>query len=169
MKKNFLIKMFEFLGCANYDKKIKRQYDERQLQARGNGFKYGFFTHIFYNIGLSLLFTLRGKIPVQDGMLELFGVFLAISVFVVYCMYKQAYISLNENVRNLTVSLLIAGGISLISGIMNLYKGKIIENGVVTLDALSLICGTFMIVLTIIINIIHLKQKNDTDGMEDEV
>ena len=154
-----------FLKYTKNDKKIKCEYDERQLQARGNGFKYGFFTHILYSAVLAACSVMEIKIPMANGMLEVFGIILAILVFAVYCIRKNAYISLNENVKKLTIVFLVIGVMNLIIGIMHVIDGTIVENGIITVNALNLFSGICMFFITIVVN---LNNKEAADEMEDE-
>lgn len=153
------------LKITKKDGKLKCQYDERQLQARGNGFKYGFFTMIFYNAILAIICIAEIELPVENNVLLVLGILLGVFVYAIYCIHKEAYISLNENATRLTVVFGLIGLLNLVIGIGHICAGTMIENGIVNVSGLNLICGVMILVIAIIMNV-H-RKKSETEEEED--
>ena len=123
------------------------EYDERQQVARGNGFKYAYITSIIYNAILTLLTIAGNPLPVDISVLILGGILVSVLVCVVYCIWHDAYVSLNENANRLIVVFLIIGGVNTLIGIMHVIHGTIIENGRITYHCINLLCGIATIII----------------------
>lgn len=139
------------------------EYDERQQVARGYGFKYGYVTSIIYNAVLCFIAMLGNPLPVDMSVLILAGILLSVLVYVVYCIWHDAYVSLNENANRLMVVFTIIGGVNLLIGIMHIVEGTMIEDGIITFRCINLLCGIMMLMVTGIL-FAHTKlQKGEDD------
>lgn len=145
------------------DGKIKGQYDERQLQARGNGFKYGFFTQMFYSSALAIFSMAEIEIPVEDSVLLILGALLGVFVYAIYCIGKEAYISLNENKKRLTILFSFIGLVNFVTGIQNIMHGRIIVDGIVTSAVLNIVCAVEILIVTIVMNLHRDKVDEEED------
>ena len=141
------------LKITKTDGSIECKYDERQLQARGDGFKYGFFTMIIFNGLLSLLYIADIEIPVEKEVLLILGVLIGTCVYAVYCIHKEAYISLNENASRLKICFILTGLLNLIIGLKHCFSGDIIENGILTFRSINLLCGIFLLFITVFLSV----------------
>ena len=78
-----------------------------------------------------------------------FGVFLGIafslSVFLAYCVFQDAYFSINDSKVGTMISVNIIGLSQLFMGIEHIANGDIIQNGIITDNALKLVfCGVVL-------------------------
>ncbi len=153
----FLIKI------TRKDGKIKGQYDERQLQAKGNAFKYGFFTQMFYSLALATFSMAKIEIPVENGVLLILGVLLGIFVYAIYCINKEAYISLNENKKRLTIVFGFIGLINLVLGIQSIVHGRVIVEGIITPAVTNLLCAVLILIIAIVMNLHRSKADEEED------
>jgi len=127
------------------------EYDERQQLARGNGFKYAYVTGIVYN-GVLCLFTATGiPVPVAQSVLIMIGILLTVLVYVIYCIQHDAYVSLNENANRLMIVFTVIGVINTFIGVMHLIHGTMFKDGVFTFHGMNLLCGIFMLVVTVVL------------------
>lgn len=131
--------------------KIKKdagcEYDERQQLTRGKGFKYAYITVIVYNAILCIFTIADVPIPVEQSVLIMAGILISVMVCAVYCIKREAYVSLNENTNRLLLVFVILGGINFSIGILHCIHGTMIENGIVTYHALNLLCGIFLLII----------------------
>lgn len=146
------------------DWNTQKAYDERQLQVRGDGFKYGFFTEISYSTLLCLLYLAEVKLPVANEVMIFFGVILSVSVYAIYCIRKEAYISMNESLDRFKALFGFLGIFNVFIGIMLGMHGEMIVDGVLTFRCLNIICGVFLLILTGVLFI----QSRKTEKEEDE-
>ncbi len=145
------------------DGKMEAKYDERQMKERGNGFKVGFFTHMIYVAFLILLHIAEVKLPVGEEVLMFFGILLSVTVYAIYCIWKDAYISLNENATMLNLVFIVAGILNVALGVGNIFTGEMVIDGVVTFRCINLLCGIFLLVLAIINGAAQAKRNAEED------
>lgn len=141
------------LKFVKTDASDKAKYDERQLRVRGDGFKYGFFTGLIYNTALCLAHIAEITLPVAEEVLLFLGIIVSILVYAIYCIRKEAYVSLNESAFRFKMIFTVLGVINLGMGIMSLVHGKMIENGIITFQSLNLLCGIFLLVIALVLHI----------------
>ena len=145
------------------DKSLELKYDERQMQERGTAFKLGFFTELGYMIFLCLCYIAGIKLPVAIEVLLFFGIILSVFVYVVYCIWKEAYIALNENVKKINVAFVIIGIVNIFIGVMNCIAGSMVEEGILTFRCINLLCGIFILMIAIVIGIVEWTKKREDD------
>lgn len=123
-------------------------YDERQQLARGEAFKYGFFTLLAWVVFTSVI--------CEDGMpqwcsllvLNMTGVGLALLVFGCYCIAKDAYMSLREKPLSMYIVTGVAGFSNLGVALHHFgEQGGLFEDGKLGLSMVNLILGIVFIVL----------------------
>ena len=76
----------------------KAKYDERQILARGKGYKYAFYAAVF----VSFL-----PIAIPDNIVHFLGIiiyfaplFVGIMVYISYCIWNDAYLEINLNIKS---------------------------------------------------------------------
>lgn len=133
--------------------RMKCEYDERQELVRGRGYKYGFFTQLFYMALYAVLTLSEAPLPVDNYTIMLIGLILSVTVHVIYCTWNEAYISLNENPKKVIAAFMLLGLINIAVGVLNLLRGKMIENGILTYRASNLLVGSmcFLICLFVVL------------------
>ena len=127
-------------------------FDERQERARGQAYKYGFWTLMTCLLlyGFSDMVLGRWCDVITGVMLCLAG---ALVVFASVCIVKDAYLSLKEKPRKIMTLLAVVSVLNLAIGVMNWKGGRVVQDGVLTYAAVNGICG--VITLTIL-SLIHI-------------
>ena len=109
-------------GAFSKDK--EKVYDERQFLARGQAYKVGFFTLMFY-VMIAVLLDEIFEIHILMSLGGMWiGVCISIAVFAIICIMKDAYMSLQENARGIMI---VFGGIGLMNiccSLPNLLHGE---------------------------------------------
>lgn len=137
------------LFFAKKDVSRGHEFDERQEIVRGKAFMYGFFIMIVY-YGIAALCTMCDiVIPLEMEVLLFVGIMIGILLFACYCVWKDAYFSLNEKKKTLIAAFGIIGLADILIGIYNLLDSLIIENGKMNYRGLPFLCGAMMVVLLI--------------------
>lgn len=153
------------LRCKNNN---VTEYDERQLIARNAAYKYSFFTLVFYCIlcGMLDMVEIRwAEIVIQ----MLLGMFISVAVFVVICIFKDAYFGIKKGKNNIYTFLYLTATITVVqlfSFIFNVFidKEPIITNGMLNSNLVPLLCAvTFLIMMiaTIIKIVISKKEREE--------
>lgn len=125
---------------------VDTTFDERQERARGQAYKYGFWTLLaclmLYGISDEALGRWCDVLP---------GVMLcgaaAITVFAAVCIVKDAYLSLKEKPRTVMILFAVVALMNLGVGVPRLLDGSVVEDGVLTSGAVNLICGAMVLVI----------------------
>ena len=104
-----LIVAVALILIANNNRKIKTQYDERQLKVRGDAYRYGFYTVLVWEAILFVLSYGEFTYPVPEHVLHFAGIILGILVLSGYSIWKDAYWGLNNNRRRYGIILVAAG------------------------------------------------------------
>ena len=139
-------------------------YDERQQLARGEAFKYGFFTLLAWVVFTSVI--------CEDGMpqwcsllvLNMTGVGLALLVFGCYCIAKDAYMSLREKPLSMYIVTGVAGFSNLGVALHHFgEQGGLFEDGKLGLSMVNLILGIVFILLFIAFFIKMRQNQEETE------
>lgn len=127
------------------------EYDERQELVRGRGFKYAFFTLMIYEFMTGLMEKLL-EIRWWDTLTgNIMGIVLAISIFAVYCIWNDAYISLGEQLKRLYFLLGIGGLLNLIVAFSNLHCEGAETEGGLGIWIVNLAIGLMSLLLCVIL------------------
>lgn len=128
--------------------KKKTCYDERQILARGKGFQYGFFTLLFYDLLFNAAY-LDGTTWCDNLTGNMFGITLSLCVFGIYCIWNDAYLSLNKKPRLIYLSFSIIMIANLSIGILSFLNGRLIQNGRVNIQIINLLLGIAILLFLI--------------------
>lgn len=136
-----------FVKWTKIDGKVRCKWDERQLLIRGNGYKYAFFTVII----LLILYVLLGesivRFPMNYQATSFCIIVLGVAVDVVYCIWKGAYFSLNENRKRVLILFAVVGAFNMAIGIRNIMSGEALTDGVLNADSMNLFCGLLFVII----------------------
>ena len=135
-------------------------FDERQERARGQAYKYGFWTLITCLLlyGFSDMILGRWCDVITGVML---CVAAAMMVFASVCIVKDAYLSLKEKPRTIMILLTVVGSLNLAIGIMNWKNGRVVQDGILTFGAANGICGIMVLVILAVYVVNHLLAKRE--------
>ena len=135
-------------------------FDERQERARGQAYKYGFWTMLTCLLlyGFSDMVLGRWCDVITGVML---CVAAALMVFASVCIVKDAYLSLKEKPRKIMTLLAVITALNLFIGGMNLKCGQVVKDGVLTFAAVNGICGIMMLAILGVYLVNYLLAKRE--------
>jgi len=145
------------------DNGIKCKYDERQIIARGHGFKLGFFTLVIYDFIYGMLGIFSTKQLFDPLLAMTIGIMIAAAVHITYCIWKEAYFSLNEEPKRVLIAFLLIALANILIGIVNISNGEIFTNGVLNFRIVNLLCGFFFFEIFIALGIKKLVNKKEKE------
>ena len=135
-------------------------FDERQERARGQAYKYGFWTLMTCLLLYGFSDMVLGRwCDVIAGVMMCAGV--ALVVFGSVCIVKDAYLSLKEKPRTIMILLTVVGSLNLAIGIMNWKNGRVVRDGILTFGAANGICGLMVLVILVVYVVNHLLAKRE--------
>lgn len=144
--------------------KNNTHYDERQLLVRAQASQISCYAVILINTFYAIFFYGITKDIVSPQIVVLTTAFIGIGVDVVYCILKDAYVQVGQNIKKWVGLMLIVIAANIFSASIN-YRQGIQENGFVT--------GFFInIIVTVLFSIILIsmivKSQIDKNGDEYE-
>jgi len=141
------------------------KYDERQMLVRGQAYRATFWVLVAY-LCISGFFSLIAGTEWADGVTSPFiGVCLAITVFVVICIKKDAYFPVNQQPRFYIVLFGIIIPVNLATGIIRLVNesDSFFTNGALNYNVMPfIICVMFSVILATLI--IRRRKDNSPNG-----
>lgn len=158
-----IILLLFILKLTKTDGDIKCKYDERQELVRGKGFKYAFFTLLFYNFAAACLTVAFEEIPIDSSGFLMIGVLIQLLVYVTYAIWNEAYFSLNENPRKVMIVLAVLGFVNLLFGIWQMADGRFLENGVLTFRSMNFFIGIVMIIIFLVLAVKQICRRREED------
>lgn len=135
-------------------------FDERQERARGQAFKYGFFTLIGAMLAYSAVEQFLGRWcePLAGAMLCMCA---GMGVFAVVCILKDAYLSLKEKPRTVMTLFAVISAANLVLGGVYLVDGTLVEDGVLTFRAVNLMAGITMLLILAVYLVNHILRERE--------
>ena len=132
----------------------KPDYDERQKIEQGKAYKTGFFTlMIFSCIYLCIEILLEDGMPFEPGVGSFIAIFLGAFAFATHAVFSDCYISTNERPIRTKIIFAVIGIVNLTAGIINMFSGELVENGVLSIRIINPLCGLLMLALVCEISI----------------
>lgn len=150
------------IALCNKDRKIKTEYDERQQQVRGKGFKYAFFTVFGAIIVLIVLKAAEVAIPIHDSVVLFFIVVLGIAEYATYAILHDAYFGLNNKRSSYLMIFALIALINTFATIRCGIAGVLVVDGVLELNGINMLCAALFLWLFIVLIIKkYLDEKED--------
>lgn len=129
------------------DKKIKGHYDERQKILIGQGYRCGFYAVLIYN-GIYFITAEMTARSIFDTPTSAFmNIFIGVLTFSIYCIWKEAYFSINDSHKRYIIILIVCLLINAAGTIGIALNAPIIENGVLTYRSLNLLCALLVLLI----------------------
>ena len=151
-------------------KKFKRkfghaEYDERQKSVRGECYKIAFWVLVGYLAVNGLFSNFTGIVWGDPFMMTMSGVYLAIGVFIVLCIRKDAYFTMNEQPRFYKRLFLVLVPIVAGTGVVSILTGEgaLVENGQLTSEVISFEVAALLLAILITLH----TRKEPQEDMED--
>lgn len=139
------------------------EYDERQLQARGKAFQYGFFALLLYDTFYAVFFE-EGEPSWCSNMFGIYlGIGIALAVFGVYAIWNDAFMQLNQSPLTICLLFIGVGGLNLSLGIGHILNGNITENGKIGFRGVNLILGGVFLLLGLVFVVKNYLNKREEE------
>ena len=127
---------------SNNNRKVRTEYDERQLRVRGDAYRYAFYTVVIWEAVLIVLAYGDFHLPVPDLALHFAGIIAGVIVLSTICIWKDAYWGLNNNRRSYGIILVVAGLFNAIPVI-----GSLSDTGGSDFPYVNLLCCVMLVVV----------------------
>lgn len=140
------------------------EYDERQIRARGEAYKYGYFTALLYFSATVVINELLGKQWCDYSVSVFLGVGLSILVFVCVCIWKDAYVSFRSSSKQAYFIVVVVGLLNLFIGIQDLFEHgiTIVNNQVQNLSS-NLLVGVLFTIVILVAGLKYMLDKREQE------
>lgn len=144
----------------NHSISYKNTYDERQILARGKACQTAFIVLAGYVLGASCLDEFLGCPQLMSfGGLWL-GVCLSILIFVSICIWKDAYLPLQENTKEFNIMGILISILNLVPGFLSLYrKQPFLVNNSISYRYINLMVGMLFLLIVLLFDLKHFYDK----------
>jgi hypothetical protein len=139
-----------------------KEYDERQVAAKGKAYKYGFYSFLIW-FGLAV-FASEADVafPVSTSVLMFLGLLFAAAVMVTVSVMNDAYFRMDEKRGTFTGVLCALAVTNILLGVTHITKGDVFVDGKMTfMGSANLLVGIFTAYLLIILLIKYLLDKRE--------
>lgn len=127
----------------------KKKYDERQRIEQGRACQYAYITLIGYLVAYMVLDQVFGIVWCDTVFGLLLGIAFSASVFLAYCVFQDAYFSVNEGKPASMIGINAVGLSQLLLGIEHIVDGDVIENGIITANAVNLLFAALILLFDV--------------------
>lgn len=117
----------------------KKKHDERQRIEQGRACKYAYIMLICYLLCDIFLKKIFGVVWCDHTFGVLLGISFSLSVFLAYCVFQDAYFSINDSKAGTMISVNSIGLLQLSMGIDHIVDGDIVQNGIITDNAINIL------------------------------
>lgn len=146
---------------CNKDSKIKTEYDERQEQIRGKGFKYGFFTMFGAIIVMIILKAAEINIPIHDAVILFFIMLTGVAEYVTYTIMHDAYFGINNKINSYMLVFALIALVNVLVTVMNAISGELVVDGVLGLNGINMLCAAMFLWIFIVLVIKKLSDERE--------
>ena len=141
------------------------EYDEMQLKIRAKGYQIGFFTALILLLALILLSEMNLLTSVTPGFAAFAALILSVTVFAVYCILHDAFLSVRGKAGNyigiFSLVILTEGFVTL----RYAFEGSLLEDGKLAFGggapALMFICFLAILITLIVKTIRNRKEAEE--------
>lgn len=164
----FLIVLALIISLTKKSRQMNSHYDEMQLRARGDAYRNSFFTLL--GLVVFLMFGLDSGIEkiIEPTLCILIAVMISLLVFVISCIFENAFFSVNDNGKSYLLISGICGLTNLVAAFSNISEGGFIADGIVRFHdgGANLVCAiTFLVIFVVIV----VKKLMDCrEGLDEE-
>ena len=145
----------------------KGEYDERQERIRGRGYKISFFAYMIEFALLMFRDGLELELPLTNGAMYAIMFVLPICIFVVYCISKDAFIGVKNNIKRFIAIAVVVLVADIASTIAQSVAGAMIVDGKLTSACIAPTTGVLFLVVLIAL-LVRNNQIKAEEGMVDE-
>lgn len=141
-----LVMFIVVMRFVNRDKGIHAEYDEMQKQIRGVGYQYAFYTVLIFE-ALMVVLSMGVEIPAESYVVHFFAIFLGVTVQASYCIWNDAYVGLNTNLRRYVILMAFVSVFNLGVAFMAWREGTLFADGKFQSQTINLLCGLMFAVI----------------------
>ena len=142
------------------------KFDEMQLKIRSRGYQIGFFTALGLMMVLAFLLETGCITVVTPGLLALTALMISVTVFAVYCITHEAFLSIRGDGKNHILLYAVIIIVEIVNIVRHAVMGTMLENGKLEfgVGAGIVMCVCFAVILaTLIVKKIRVGKEAENE------
>ena len=147
------------IGIPKEKQKKQRKFDERQIAAQGQAYKFAYITLILYLLVYVILDKGFKLVWCEHVFGIALGVLFSVSTYFAYCIFQDAYFAIGESRPGALIGINLIGLTQLLLAIESIADGSTVENGIITADGLHLLFTALVLLLDVFVMIRNRMDK----------
>ena len=142
------------------------KFDEMQLKIRSRGYQIGFFTALGLMMVLAFLLETGCITFVTPGLLALTALMISVTVFAVYCITHEAFLSIRGDGKNHIILYAVIIVVEIVNVVRHAAMGELMVNGQLDfgVGAGIVMCVCFAVILvTLVIKKIRVGKEAENE------
>ena len=142
------------------------KFDEMQLKIRSRGYQIGFFTALGLMMVLAFLLETGSITIVTPGLLALTALMISVTVFAVYCINHEAFLSIRGDGKNHIILYAVIIVVEIVNVVRHAAMGELMVNGQLDfgVGAGIVMCVCFAVILaTLIVKKIRVGKEAENE------
>ena len=164
-----LVALAAYLGnklMKRSQKKGPKEYDERQVLARGKACQAAYCTLMVYLAAYGFFDAMTGIVWCDRFTGVFIGIALSVAVYAMICIFKDAYFRTIDRQRSYIILFAIVGLCNLAFGVVHMVEGTFLEEGILTISSsANFIVG---VMLLVVLGVLGVKMAIDRRAEETE-
>lgn len=156
-----LVICFIVFKYSNNNHKAKTEYDERQQEIRGRGYRVAFYTAMILEAILLVLDYGNLSLPADPYLAHAAVIFISCTVLGCYAIWNGAYWGLNNDRKRYFIVLGVTVVLNALPVIMTATHGGLLENGKLSSVFINLLALVMLAVLGIVMLIRDNLDRNE--------
>lgn len=158
------IGIFAVIAAFNKKRGKQGEFDERQELVRGKAYQHAFFAVMLFSAMYGLAVVILERPLMVDGLSALIAIFVGVVVFAVESIARDAFFTAKNRPKSYIILYIAVIFSQIVNIIGNLKEGHLVENGVLTMRVLPIVCAAvFAVVLAAILVKTAREPKEDDD------
>ena len=145
---------------------VKGEFDERQELIRGRGYKIAFVLCMIEFVLIMFIEEMEISLPLTYGAIYAIAFVTPVCAFVVYCISKDAFVGIKNNIRRFIPLAVIITLIDIASTVVRIVDGELIVDGKLTGACITPACGVLF--LTVLVSLLVKSSVKAEEGNGDE-
>ena len=147
-------------------KKGPKEYDERQVLARGKACQAAYYTLLIYLAAYGFFDAFTGIVWCDRFAGVFIGIALSVAVYAIGCIMKDAYFRAVDSPRAYLILFTVVGLCNVAFGVVKMVEGTFLEEGILTMgSSANFIVGVMLLVVLAVLlgKMAHDRRTEETE------
>ncbi len=144
---------------CNRNRKMKTEYDERQMILRGRGYRWGFYAMLIYAALNVVLGATEIEVPAEPAVIAFSYIFVGAMVNCIYCIGHDAYWGLNNSKGRYLIIFAVITLINIAGVARAIATGSLIVDGRLSTTGINLMVTIMLVVIVAVLAVQACRER----------